>query len=458
MEERQGVKAILYPRVSDPRQVDNTSLEFQTDQCRRWCDANGYETVKVFLEEGRSAKATEHRKTLREALEFIRQQKGAIDAFVVYRIDRFTRQTRDFLALRDTLTILGCRMISVTEPLDDSPAGRMMGTFLAGIAQFDNEVRAERSRAGMKALAEQGCWVWVPPLGYATGRTAAGKPLIVPDADTAPIVRSALQMFASGGYTQEYLRQMVNHSGLRSRYGKAISRQSFRQLVENPVYAGWIVSKLTGPKPVRGNWEPLIDQATFDMIQGLLGKSTQEGRKHIQDRAEFVLKGFVDCESCGKPLTASWSRGRSKRYPYYHCKSCRHQSAPMRVLDAEFEEMLELCRVSDGFVRMFRKIVLDDLKSEIQEADSRRRTKAKSKAGLQRKKERLLDLLMSGTIDDATYRERQKKLQVDLSLVLMDEREAETEFDVIGRISTYAATESSIVSAPSTSAGRALPR
>ena len=34
-------KAIIYVRVSDARQVENTSLDGQEKVCREWCHSNG---------------------------------------------------------------------------------------------------------------------------------------------------------------------------------------------------------------------------------------------------------------------------------------------------------------------------------------------------------------------------------------------------------------------------------
>ena len=31
---------------------------------------------------------------------------------------------------------------------------------------------------------------------------------------------------------------------------------------------------------------------------------------------DFPLRGYVRCETCGKPFTASWSKGRSDYYAY----------------------------------------------------------------------------------------------------------------------------------------------
>jgi len=37
---------------------------------------------------------------------------------------------------------------------------------LAAFAQFDNDVRSDRTRAGMRAALELGRWTFLAPLGY----------------------------------------------------------------------------------------------------------------------------------------------------------------------------------------------------------------------------------------------------------------------------------------------------
>ena len=43
---------------------------------------------------------------------------------------------------------------SATEPIDDTSTGKLMEGVLAAFAQFDNDVRSDRTRAGMKAALE----------------------------------------------------------------------------------------------------------------------------------------------------------------------------------------------------------------------------------------------------------------------------------------------------------------
>jgi DNA invertase Pin-like site-specific DNA recombinase len=64
------------------------------------------------------------------------------------------------------LQSLGISLRSATEPIDDTSTGKLMEGVLAAFAQFDNDVRSDRTRAGMKAALELGRWVFLAPIGY----------------------------------------------------------------------------------------------------------------------------------------------------------------------------------------------------------------------------------------------------------------------------------------------------
>ena len=52
---------------------------------------------------------------------------------------------------------------------------------------------------------------------------------------------------------------------------------------------------------------------------------------------DFPLRGFVRCESCGRGLTGSWSKGRSGYYAYYHCRArCRAVNVSKAKLEGLF--------------------------------------------------------------------------------------------------------------------------
>src|ERR1700753_2951967 len=97
-------KALIYIRVSSEEQVENYSLGTQEEICRKAARFKGYEVVEVFREEGKSAKTIIGRPELLRLLDYCRKNKKEIGAIIVYRLDRLSRQTEDFLAIRRKLT------------------------------------------------------------------------------------------------------------------------------------------------------------------------------------------------------------------------------------------------------------------------------------------------------------------------------------------------------------------
>ena len=138
-----GQKAILYLRVSTEEQVDNFSLDTQEELCRKEAEKRGYQVTQVFREEGRSAKNISGRPILISLLEYCRKHKREVQALFVYRLDRVSRITADYLAIRKKLGEQDVTIVSATEPTGDSPTEKLVETILAGFAQLDNDIRSQ---------------------------------------------------------------------------------------------------------------------------------------------------------------------------------------------------------------------------------------------------------------------------------------------------------------------------
>jgi DNA invertase Pin-like site-specific DNA recombinase len=162
---RAMIGALIYVRVSTKEQTENLSLPTQLRACEEYCCREGFEVLARFKEEGESAKTTD-RTELQNLLKYCRTHKGKVHFVVVYNLTRFAREKYDHFALRAHLKSLGISLRSATEPIDDTSTGKLMEGVLAAFAQFDNDVRSERTRAGMRAALELGRWTFPAPLGY----------------------------------------------------------------------------------------------------------------------------------------------------------------------------------------------------------------------------------------------------------------------------------------------------
>lgn len=426
------VGAVIYIRVSTREQVDNLSLPTQLRACEDYCRREGYKVVATFREEGESAK-TADRTELRKLLEFCRKNKGKVHFVVVYNLTRFAREKYDHFALRAHLKSLGISLRSATEPIDDTSTGKLMEGVLAAFAQFDNDQRSERTRAGMRAALELGRWTYPAPLGYRNAPKWSGHSLVI-DPERAPLVRRMFQEMATGGKTKQEVIALVTDLGLRSRGGRKLAPQTVAQMFRNRIYVGEVRSA-DGSIVRRGDFEPLIDEATFYAVQAVLDGRVVVAGPRRRNHPDFPLRNFVRCETCQRPLTGSWSKGRKDYFAYYHCqRQCRAVNIAKAKLEGLFVEELGLLQPSHGYMRLVNDRILQ-IWGQVR-AELRERAAAADRAvkAITDKLDRLDEAyLFARAIDQQTYQRQRDKLREELTLAKVSQHsEATEEMDVDG--------------------------
>jgi len=214
-------RAIVYVRVSDARQKDNTSLDAQEQFCRQWCESNGVQVDRVFVEAGASAKSAD-RPEFQRMFRWLEQNHSDISHVLVDKWDRFSRNLDDGVEYRIRLKRWHIELVSATQPVTDDPAGRLMHNILQSFGQFDNEQRAERSLRGMKRQAEAGRFVNPAPLGY---RNNGKKSPSLMQNEHSPLVRGMFERVAAGDGVVDALA-WARLRGLRGQRGGQMSVQT----------------------------------------------------------------------------------------------------------------------------------------------------------------------------------------------------------------------------------------
>jgi DNA invertase Pin-like site-specific DNA recombinase len=87
------------------------------------------------------------------------------DVVVVSRLDRLARSTRDLLDIAEQIREAEAGLRSQSEPWADttSPAGRMVLTVFAGIAEFERALIHQRTGGGRAAARSRGVRFGRPP-------------------------------------------------------------------------------------------------------------------------------------------------------------------------------------------------------------------------------------------------------------------------------------------------------
>jgi site-specific DNA recombinase len=432
-------RVVIYTRVSTKDQADNLSLPVQEKACLEYCRREGYEVDWVFSEAA-SAKTAEKRDQFQEMLRYCQRNQGKIYAVVVYAMTRFSRNLPDVIQVAFLMKQVDVVLRSATENIDETASGEFMRNITAAVAQYDNHVRSDRTKTGMKATLESGKWVHQAPLGYISVPTALSGGGLVHDPDRAPIVLHAFELFATGSYSKQQVLDIVTAEGLRTKTNKKISPQTFDNLLRNSLYYGCMSVPEWGLR-VRGKFDPLITEELFKRVQAKLSGGDNPVVEHKRSNADFPLRIFAKCKACNTSITGSKSTGKlGGKYSYYACpnKECRAFKARQEHTHGQFIDYLDSLRPHEAYWPLFEEVVRDIWRQRMSLQEETLAAASKRVEELDDKKSRLVDALIYGKISQSIYDDQLAKVESELAVSQMDAFDARLDDLEVERVLTTA--------------------
>lgn len=192
-------RAVGYVRVSTQDQArEGWSLDGQRRRIRAFCEAKGWPLVELYADEGISAAKT------RPGWErlFADVLADGVTHVVALKLDRVGRNAKQLLDAYDTLERKGVALVFIEDSIDTStPAGRLMRTVLAAIAEFERDLASERTRAGLAEAVAQG--------------KRLGRPVLISDDVEALVLGHREQ-----GLTLRAIAQRLNDDGVPTVQGR----------------------------------------------------------------------------------------------------------------------------------------------------------------------------------------------------------------------------------------------
>ena len=443
LSKNKNMKGIIYVRVSSEEQVKGTSLDNQDELCRAYCQNKGIEVMEIFREEGASAKTADRAEFLR-AIEFCRKNKGKVDAFVVYKVDRFARNTEDHFYVRKMLIDYGVTLHSVTEPIGNNPAEKFIETVLAGSAEFDNAIRTQRCVNGMMSRINQGINPFMPPMGYDCPHTRRrGEKKNEPDKPNEklfPIIQKGLKEFSKGIYSQAEMLSLFDKQGLSEIRGVKTRPQLVSRIFGKYLhfYAGILVNPWT-KEEVQGIHKPMITKLEYFKIRAILSGNWLNV-KHVRKNPNFPLRGTVLCGRCGRPLTGSCPHGNGGKYYYYSCynKDCLMYGKAIKKKDLEdgFVKYLSNVTPKKDFLELFKVTVMDFWEKKVNDFKRDTQRYEGQLAVLEEKRKRIFEMREDGSYTPEEFRERKQEIENEImtTKISLDETRSE-QFDIEGVLS-----------------------
>ena len=420
------MKAIIYCRVSTKEQArQGFSLAGQQEECCQFAKSNDFEVDRIFVEKGESAK-TKDRTELNNLIKYCLVNKKNIKALIVWKLDRLTRNVADYSELTKLFDTLKIRVLTATENNDDNSTGKLTRNIINSFAQFENDVKSERTINGMKRAVEEGRWAWRAPIGYKQTRDSLNKPFLVPT-DESKFIIEAFELAEKGLYRQT---EIVDK--LRARGFKRVTKNSLNRILRNEVYAG-LIKVPWFPDFKDAIHKPLISKDTYFKVQLILDGKKTTITPRVRNHPDFPLRNFVRCPSCDTKLTGGWSTGRKGlKYGYYHCrtKGCS-LNIRKRDLEKSFYEYLKSVQPRQEVLDMFEQIILDVWKNR-QAVQIKEKSKLKKELKeLKEKQDRVDELMINGTFDEEDYKRNSDDLKSEILTTQMDLSDANAEINDI---------------------------
>jgi site-specific DNA recombinase len=302
--------------------------------------------------------------------------------------------------------------ISISQQTENNPAGRMMRRTLANMASFFTEQMAVDISQGINRRVQEGLFPGKAPYGFKNVR-ANGRRVVELDETEATNVRKMFHLYAYENHTLEGIVRRFADDGIVFRPSTPRwSRTSVHNMLTDRAYIGEVRYR-EGWYP--GKHVPIIDRATWDRVQVLLGNGQQ--LSHTMTYASDL----IECGHCGHKITGELKTKQAKsgprEYMYYRCTKYNKPNHPRtRVTEAELDrQVLALfarIKIEDAAVRdWFRAVLASKTKDAQADTRSQRSELQRQEKLIAGQKDRLLNLRLEDQIDEATFNKKQTEFR-----------------------------------------------
>lgn len=373
-----AVQAAIYARVSSSGQLgrggddggDGYSIPAQIKACERIAEQLGATVARAYVERAESARS-DNRPVLQQMMHEL--PSLGVRYLIVHKVDRLARNRLDDATLYERLMGMNVKLVSATENIDETPAGRLMHGMLATFAEYYSNNLATEIKKGLHQKHQTGGTPFKPPIGYMPKRELIGAQdirTVVLDPERAPLVREAFDLYATGNWSTRALTRHLEQRGLTSRPtpklpARPLSVASVHKVLKNPYYVGIVVYR--GVRVPNGIHEPLIDRDTFDRVQALLATRAVAGdRPH---KNHHYLRGSLFCAKCGRRLLYGRHRGKGGTlYEYFYCIGRRSRRQGGQCASRHYQA----AGIERAVLAEYRKLRLTQLVRDTVWADIRR--------------------------------------------------------------------------------------
>ena len=326
------MNAALYARVSSEKQAENElSIAAQLKALRNYANKNGWIIFKEFVDEAESARSA-NRPAFQEMIAYARRKIKPFDIILVWKHSRFARNREDAIIYKSLLRKHGISVVSMNEPVDDTPAGKLLEGIIEVIDEFYSLNLAEDTIRGLRENATRGFQNGSIPIGYKAKKVLDGnneRTKLAPDETFAPIIKRVFALALNNLGIKE-IANTLNREGIMTKLGKPWANSTVKYVLKNEAYTGTMVygkvrkhnNGRNGTNEIiriENNHPELVSKRTFAIVEKLMAKRSPAVIHPACVASDYLLSGLVYCGKCNaKMIGASAKSGHNH---YYACNN-----------------------------------------------------------------------------------------------------------------------------------------
>jgi len=344
---------MIYTRVSSKDQESNKSLRNQLEKATDYSNRHGYIVTSKFGGTYESASADFTRKEFKRLIDEVRKSRKRPFAILLNTINRFSRTGGNGVVLANELVEeLGVHLIDISTGKNTlTEEGKI--EIYNGLLKARQETldRMKITIPGMITLLKEGDWLGKAPRGYDMYGTRVKNIKLISNNQKIVINEEGKLIQKAWKWKLQGERDYMIIQRL-SDLGLTISKQSLSDIWRNPFYCGISVHKMLDGEVREGNWEKMVSEQDFLMVQEILG-GNNTGYKQDKANPNRPLNGFITCSECNNKLTGY--EVKSKKLHYYKCQGCKGGS-----INADTTPKSKHEGANDLFVDLLKQYELND--------------------------------------------------------------------------------------------------
>lgn len=428
------VRAALYARVSSDRQAErDLSIPAQLKALRQYADKQGWRIVEQFIDEAESAR-TADRPEFQRMMGLSKQKEHPFTVILVWKLSRFARNREDSILYKAMLRKHGVQVVSINEPIDDSPAGRMLEGMIEVVDEFYSANLSSDTIRGMNENASRGFLNGGrAPYGYRRVKVKVGeidKAKLEAVPEHAPTVKRVFQMCLDGMGVKEIAKKL-NAEGYKTRDGHEWTNTVLYYILTNEAYTGvtvfngyryWDSKAEKAQKAIRieGTHEALVTREQFEKARQNLKERGFAVTHPRSVASDYLLSGILYCGCCDAKMIGTTAK--SGQFTYYGCqtylkkgrKACATGLVNQERLEGEVIRVLKDTVLTDDNLTELMRLVNEEINRDRTTSGKRINEADAQLKALNGRLDKLYVALETGHVDMADLGPRIKALRVQI--------------------------------------------